>query len=678
MPKFRITLWDISANNGFRGSVKAIIFDAKNIGVEDRANDVGSAFWTLDNDHPQITECVPLSRHYEIARWSATRNQWEFVGAGMLNDYSVTEYQTVFNGIDYKAVFNQISTPLIGATTDNAAALSTMIPANGVSDASDIPFRTNVATSTTTTRYSNVGTGTIDWSEEPYTKTFAGRVEQVTDIEYNSWTTAWSTDGFSLTGVTPVVKNVDVNNATSYWKTPGILLSYTSVHTSNTTAGFPTSPKMYFRVHVSPPGYRDAGAPPLDNLGLIGQYYDSSKINPTGALTNGTTWGPYLFFFIPQETSDAMEDAGYPFGGSYTIPSSYTAADALWDNPISALRNGVTYTFQVYAAILRTSTDAWFRTSTGPISYVLSSTNNPTTVSATTLGQAENELFKDIVNRTFDAAKNVNTYSRIRFANIYFNDDSATTAKHNSFSAGEPVLQYISSLADIEMGTRTNGSKVLFDIDKPASGGTYLGNFRVYMNVSSNTVSNLVLKYPENVKSYSYTPGYSRVRNDITVIPVGGYLSGSSGQLVSGSSLIGATAVDTSSQSSNGYIPLIATKSGLVDEVAAQNEANRLLVTYKVANTKQVNLRTVLDSVDIWYGWNLGDTVRVIIKRGLINLDEGFVITGVRWFGELDGHERIELDLMQGTAFAAAYANPAPAPATPSTPIVTPPNTTGG
>jgi hypothetical protein len=176
--------------------------------------------------------------------------------------------------------------------------------------------------------------------------------------------------------------------------------------------------------------------------------------------------------------------------------------------------------------------------------------------------------------------------------------------------------------------------------------------------VSSAASTAIALRYPENVRSFSFTPGYSRVRNDIKVIPTTGYLAGSAGQNTGGTSIVGATAIDQSSVSTNGRLTLLAAKDNLLNAAAAQNEANRLLNTYKVANSKQVGIRAVLDGIDLWNGWDVGDSIRVTINQGLAVVDEPFVISGVRWFGESDGHERIELDLVQGSAFAAAYTAP--------------------
>jgi hypothetical protein len=211
-------------------------------------------------------------------------------------------------------------------------------------------------------------------------------------------------------------------------------------------------------------------------------------------------------------------------------------------------------------------------------------------------------------------------------------------------------------LCDLEMGARGGNSKAIFGIDKPSGGDSYTGNFLLRLNVSSAAITTgPSLRYPENIKSFSFVPGFSRVRNDITVVPTERYLSGTSGQGSGGVQIIGSTASDTTSISAYGRIPLVAPKGGFINATAADNEAARMLNTYKKENTKQVSLRVAIDGIDIWNGWDVGDSIGVQIVRGITSINEPFVIAGVRWFGEQDGHERIELDLVQGSAFAAAF-----------------------
>jgi hypothetical protein len=225
------------------------------------------------------------------------------------------------------------------------------------------------------------------------------------------------------------------------------------------------------------------------------------------------------------------------------------------------------------------------------------------------------------------------------------------------FSSGQPSLDYIADICELEMGAKTNGDKVVFGISKPDASSTYSGNFLLKLSVSSSATTAFALRYPDNIKSFIYDPGYGKVRNLITVIPTEKYLTGSAGQNSGGTSLVGAESSDTASQASYGTIPLISAKGGFVDSQAAKNEANRLLNTLKLSNSKQVSLSVVIDSVDLWNGWDVGDSVNVSINKGIVNINEPFVISGVRWFGETDGHERVELELVQGSAFGAQFSS---------------------
>ena len=653
---FRLILWSISST-GWRGDQKAVVYDAKSIGLDEQANDSGSAYWTLDNDHPQIAEFVPLARHYEISRYSEARSRWEFVGAGMLNDYNVTEYQTTFSGLDYKAILNQVYTPLSGMTVDNAAELSTDIGTSGITTAASVPFKMEETAAGTVPRYFN--TTVFDFEASPTVQTFPGTLRHIPAEDINS---------------VPDGTNIYINNYPnyvngvgdwSYYESPMISLSWTAVWTSSTvTSGFNRTGR--FRVYASPPGYKDAGSPPLSDLGLLGELSDDTQymggIEGGNTIPNGGGWGPYYYQLYPQELKKLVEETEGvgSFTGCDYIATDYTNAFVSNEQDIACLRPGVSYSFQIYAAVQRTATgtNVWYRSKTGAI---MGSENTASLQYGlpfkVTLGQGTEDA-KTIIERALYNSLQTDPYNRLRYATLISSGSTATT--HTVYTAGEPVLDHIASVCDIEMGAKTDGTKVVFGINKPTGGSSYDGNFKLSLSVSSAASSAMALRYPDNIRSFSFTPGYARVRNDITIIPTTSYLSGSSGQNSGGTSLVGATAINQDSLTSNGRIPLIAPKANLVDATAAQNEANRLLETYKPANTKQVNIRAVLDGVDLWNGWDVGDSVKLTVNRGLAVVDEPFVITGVRWFGESDGHERIELDLMQGTAFAAAYAAPIP------------------
>lgn len=108
--RFLVTLWDINTSDRSRGNVRAVIGDARDVGVSAYANDGGEMFFTLPQNHPQIGECQPWLRHYEVKRWNDHVGDYEVVGIGLLNDFDATEDEAIIYGIDSLALFdNSIS-----------------------------------------------------------------------------------------------------------------------------------------------------------------------------------------------------------------------------------------------------------------------------------------------------------------------------------------------------------------------------------------------------------------------------------------------------------------------------------------------------------------------------------------------------------------------------------------
>lgn len=637
--KFRVTLYAIDTTSGsaggWRGAQKAVVFDATNIGVEEFANDTGSAYWTLINTHPQIAEFVPLERHYEISRWSSARSRWEFVAAGILDDYTSGEYETSFSGLDYKAVLNQLFTPLVDMTVQNNSPLN---PDLGSIDPGTIGL------TTTTARINSSEISVSPLTVTPYLNfeyvdTAGPAVRAQTEAVEVSWTASWT----------------------------------------GTTTGWPAGQiGINYYLYVSPTAEKDSGPPPLGSKGLIAQI-SSQSISATGVnrfkwasrsvvLVGAhfqTFWNNALYNSIDIIDPDG-NNVGPPLGDPISSLATNLTVSYFGEFVAAPLRKGVSYSFQVYAAVVRTTPAATYRSY--PPSQTLAADLTPT-YPQVTLGQ-ENNNAQSIIANIYQQAVTSDSYGRLRntaFRSLAVINSGSTATSHRNFSAGEPVLERIATVADLEMGAKTTGGKVVFGISRPINGNSYTGGFKIDMNVSSVSSSALHLRYPENIKTFNYAPGFSRVRNDITIIPSTPYLSGTGGQISEGVAITGAQVIDSATVSVYGRIPAVVPKAGLIDSSSATNEAKRLLRTSNPANTKQVGLSVTVDAVDLWNGWDVGDSIRVTIKRGLTNIDEAFVISGVRWFGEGDGHERVELELVQGTAFGAQYAAPSGAPvATPS------------
>ena len=650
--KFRIILWGVSTS-GWRDTQAAVVYDAKSIGVEEHANDSGSAYWTLNNDHPQIAEFQPLRRHYEISRWTDSRNRWEFVGAGILNDYTVTEYETTFSGIDYKAVLNQIYTPLTSITFSSSSPLNP----NLATASMPTVFNTNDGSFSK----DNINGSLYNTASQAYYDYIGGA-----DFTINS---------VSISAVAETTKTIVADARTASVLTPYIRLTYSATWNATTTASFLATPQWRMRVNASPPGQIDAGNSPIGEYGKLAEFStpaDGSTGTSRFAVTNRTV------DFYPYEAKQELRSALVALGASTTAIDS-AMPDAVSVTGISAsnyttgtvtgwsLRKGLTYAFQIYAAIHRTGSGGSGPSLGLPVWY---GTAPGSQLPEVTVGQGTENL-SAITQRVFGNAKTTSASSRIRYASLTVSGSTYTT--HTTYSAGQPTMDYIADLCDLEMGARGGGSKAIFGIDKPAPESSYTGNFKLTLNVSSSAITTgPSLRYPENIRTYSFSPGFAKVRNNITIIPTEKYLSGSTAQGSGGAQIIGASASDSASIAAYGDIPMVASKGGFINAQSAQNEANRMLTLYGSIdttktpsiprNTKQVALRVTVDGIDPFYNWDVGDSINVSIKHGLVDVSEPFVISGVRWFGESSGYELLELDLVQGSSFAAAFGGGAQLP----------------
>ena len=618
--QFRIILWNVSST-GWRGDQKAVVFDAKDIGVEEHANDTGSAFWTLASDHPQIAEFLPLERHYEISRWSQDRYRWEFCGAGMINDYVASDTEVVYTGLDYKALLNQIYTPLPGVTLDSIS-----------------PLNPNITISDTIFNHSDGTTALDNINSTTYTASGTALYDIVNEGDIST---------FSISAVSTTSKSVVAAPYTATVTAPYIKLTYTIAYTGATAGTFESTPQFRFRLEASPPAPSiTASTPPLSTAGFIGEfsaYADGSTGSSRFVATNREI---HLF---PYSSKLALETSLISQGAT-----TAAIAAALSDSPSGptspnvaySLRNGISYYFKIYAGIYQSGT-----TSGGQTWKVFA--NGRASAAASNLGQSTDKTIYNLVESVFNNAVVGKASQRLRYASLAIDGSDGTTV-HTAFSYGQPVLEYIADICDLEMGARTNGDKVVIRIVKPSANANYNGNFKLSVPVSSASLAFGALRYPENIKSYEYTPGTSRVKNDITILDTAATISGSN----TNTPITAAEASDAAGIASYGRIEMVTSSSGFADGVQANKEVQRLITNLKVANSKQVSMSVVVDGLEIWNGWDVGDSVRVTIKHGAVNIDEPFVISGARWYGSNDGSERIELDLVQGSQFATSFMAP--------------------
>lgn len=103
---FRVRLWDITASDRSRGTLKAIITDARDIGVSAYANEGGEMFFTIPWNHPAVTECNPWETHYEVSRLNRVSGSYTVVGVGLLDETDETPDEVIVYGRDYLSLFD--------------------------------------------------------------------------------------------------------------------------------------------------------------------------------------------------------------------------------------------------------------------------------------------------------------------------------------------------------------------------------------------------------------------------------------------------------------------------------------------------------------------------------------------------------------------------------------------
>lgn len=158
-PRFVVTLWDIDAATRGRNSVKAVISDARDVGVSAYANEGGEMFFTLPYNHPQVAECQPWLRHYEVRRLNSS-GTYDVVGVGLLDDFDATPEEVIVYGRDYLSLFDR---SISGANTSytsidigtiiqtELSAAINLLPSSGVSVAKHITLGTIESTGQTVT-----------------------------------------------------------------------------------------------------------------------------------------------------------------------------------------------------------------------------------------------------------------------------------------------------------------------------------------------------------------------------------------------------------------------------------------------------------------------------------------------------------------------------------------------
>jgi hypothetical protein len=642
-----------SADEFWQGTPVAVIPDARDVSVQLYANDAGSMYFTLPVDHPALPLIDPLNQHYVVQRWNGS--SYDTIQSGFITDYDASVNEVVINGVDYMTTLNKYYTPLHGPelgakaipNTDLTAILSTTPKA--IIDAATVKDRLKAsesyAVSVTNSSYANVGkisaySGSATSSTNP-----SGTRDAIT-VTYEENPVGVKTGTVIISGAVYIWRSTAANSFQD-GETGEVIEGNFSIGTSSSAKG-----KIGFILSSNPGG-------PLAKI----EYDLYAAI---GNLDIGFTGNVPLNFSVklrPVSNYSAADEA-----------NSNTSATNL-NRTMSILSEGVSYEFYVtpyYYGNLSPAATTATPAGTGNVDYNQyiwgQTTRAPeSTFTAGLQTNTINEAFSDL----FDTADPGNVLDRygdypgvspspvplIKFMSIE-HLGTPTTTKHPYVTAGQGPVDFMRELADIEMGSRTNGEKVVFNFYGVPSASPDGKKLSVHHSVSPNPQVTLI--YPGQIRDFNVTNKRSLKVTSARVIPTTDFLIGSSTEGSSGAKTKGAVQIAAGVTSASPALPTVTTQGGFLSATAASNFAKGIINDFgedSDTQTIKVSLRTEkFGPIGVSGTPKLGETVRVVVRRKNVTISGDelsglYNVGGMQWTARIDGSESLSLDLVKPNKF---------------------------
>jgi hypothetical protein len=641
-----------AADEFWQGAPVAVITDARDLGVQLYANDSGSMYFTLPVDHPALPLIDPLNQHYVVQRWNGS--SYDTIQSGFITDYDASANEVVISGVDYMTTLNKYYTPIHGPelgakaipNTDTTPILSTT-PSAIISSAvtkDRLKASESYAVSVTNSSYANVGkisaySGTATSGSNP-----SGTRDAIT-VEYEE-VSGVKTGTVLVKGALYIWRS-SAANAFQDGETGEVIEGNFSIGTSSTAKG-----KIGFILSANPGG-------PLAKV-EFDEYIAASNLDI------GYTGGGYgaLNFTVKLRpvsnyASGTEDHSGTDLNRTYSI-----------------LSEGVSYEFYVtpyYYGNLSPAATTATPPGTGNVDYNQyiwgATTRAPESVFTSGL---QTNTIKDAFDDLFDTSDPGNILERdsdypgitptapvplIQFMSIE-HLGTHTTTKHPYVTAGQGPVDFMRDLADIEMGSRTNGEKVVFNFYGVPSASPDGKKLSVHHSVSPNAQATLI--YPGQIKDFNVTNKRSAKVTSARVIPTTDFLIGSSTEGSAGSKTKGAVKVATGVTSSSPALPTVTSQGGFLSADAAGNFAQGIINDFGEDSDTQairVSLRTeVFGPIGVSGTPKLGETVRVVVRRknvtvGGDELSGLYNVGGMQWVAKIDGTEALSLDLVKPNKF---------------------------
>jgi hypothetical protein len=643
-----------AADEFWQGTPVAVIPDARDLSVQLYANDAGAMYFTLPVDHPVLPLIDPLNQHYVVQRWNGS--SYDTIQSGFITDYDASANEVVINGVDYMTTLNKYYTPLHGPELGAKAIPNT--------DLTPMPTRTpkaiideavakdrlkaseSYAVSVTNSSYANVGkisafSGVAQSGGNP------SLVRDAITVTYEENPVGVKTGTVILSGALYIWRSV-LANAFQDGETGEVIEGNFSIGTSSTSKG-----KIGFIISSNPGG-------PLARV-EYDLYVAASNVDI------GLTGNIPLNFTVKLRPVSNYNSA--------TEANTNTSATNL-NRTMSILSEGVSYEFYItpyYYGNLSPAATTATPPGTGNVDYNQfiwgQTTRAPeSTFTAGLQTNAINEAFSDL----FDTTDPGNVIDRsedypgitptapeplIKFMSIE-HLGTPTTTKHPYVTAGQGPVDFMRELADIEMGSRTNGEKVVFNFYGVPSASPDGKKLSVHHSVSPNPQATLV--YPGQIRDFNVTNKRSLKVTSARVIPTTDFLIGSSTEGSSGAKTKGAVQVAPGVTSSSPALPTVTTQGGFLSATAASNFAKGIINDFaddSDTQTIRVSLRVEqFGPIGVPGTPKLGETVRVVVRRknvtiGGDELSGLYNVGGMQWTARIDGTESLSLDLVKPNKF---------------------------
>ena len=635
-----------AADEFWQGNVVAVISDARDIGVQLYANDNGSCFFTLPVDHPVLPLINPLNQHYVIQRWNGS--SYDTIQSGFITDYDASANEVVITGVDYMTTMNKYYTPIHGPelgakaipNLDVTPILSTTPKAiiTAAVNKDRAKASEGYAVSATDSTYANVGkisaySGAATSSSNP-----SGSRDAIT-VSYEE-VSGKKTGTVILSGALYIWRSSTANTFQEGER--GKLIE------GNFSIGTSSS-----------------------NRGMIGFIISA---NPGGPLAK-VEFDPYI--------AASNLDIGYTSGGygalNFNVKlrpvSNYIASGAGADvhtgsnlnRTFSILSEGVSYEFYVTPYYegnlsptdLTTDYDQyiWGATTRAPDSIFTAG------LQTNTIQEAYNGLLNltdpaNIMERDSDyPGITPAPVPLVKFMSLEHLGTPAATI-HPYMTAGQGPIEFMRELADLEMASRLDGSKVVFNFYGVPSASPDGKKLSVHHSVSPNPQATLV--YPGQILDFNVTNKRSAKITSARVIPTTDFLIGASTEGSSGSKTKGSVKIAAGVTTSSPAIPSVISQGGFLSADAASNHAQGIINDYGTDTDVQairVSLRTeVFGPIGMAGTPKLGETVRVVVRRknvtvGGDELSGLYNVGGMQWMAKIDGTEKLALDLVKPNKF---------------------------